>query len=198
MEGDAKAMRKVLLAFFVLTAACGVSRDDTGGLNGQTSKSELANGSPADRPGEKVSEPIEVKRCLAKPHEVLDVLADQDPRQYLKGDFDGDGVLDWALAVKGHQTRRNGVLICTGRDRMFLLGTHDSKNAPFSDMPNDNFVAPQWKVYTKEEAAKVQTIDKEPSTQVASPKGDSIAMIWEDGICLIYWDGNRYRWGCGQ
>jgi hypothetical protein len=128
----------------------------------------------------------------------VDVLADQDPRLYLTGDFDGDAFPDLAVAVKGRKTRRNGVLICAGNSRVILLGADNSTNPPFSNMPNDNFVAQKWRVYSKEESANVRAIDDDPVVESGSPKGDSIAMIWEDGICLIYWDGYQYRWGCGQ
>jgi hypothetical protein len=116
----------------------------------------------------------------------------------LKGDFDGDKLSDYAVAIRGPKTRRNGVLVCTANKRAFILGADMPKDPPFSDMPNDNFVAPTWKVMSKQEALKIYNYDGDKPIRAASPKGDSIAMIWEDAICLIYWDGSRYRWGCGQ
>lgn len=140
-----------------------------------------------------------VKRSLEK-DEVkgkVKILAAQKP-YLLKGDFDGDGITDYALAIKGLKTNRNGVLICTGKNATFVLGADAPKNPPFSDKYNDNFMAPHWRVMGKKEAATLYNYDGDKPVKVASPKGDSIAMLWEDGICLIYWDGDRYRWGCGQ
>jgi hypothetical protein len=59
--------------------------------------------------------PDVVDRCLNGPtvKEHVTVLADQNP-VYLRGDFDGDGLPDYALQVKSKKTKRNGVLICSG------------------------------------------------------------------------------------
>lgn len=116
----------------------------------------------------------------------------------LKGDFDGDKLFDYAVAIRGPNTHRNGVFVCTAKKQAFILGADMPKDPPFSDMPNDNFVAPTWKVMSKREALKIYNYDGDKPIRAASPAGDSIAMIWEDAICLIYWDGSRYRWGCGQ
>jgi len=140
-----------------------------------------------------------VRKCLARDEfeGKVKILTDQKP-YILRGDFDVDGVPDYALAIKGLKTRRNGVLICSGRGDVVMLGAEAPKDPPFSDMPDDNFVAPRWRVMSKREANTLYNYDGDKPVKVASPKGGSIAMLWEDGICLIYWDGSRYRWGCGQ
>lgn len=116
---------------------------------------------------------------------------------YLPGDFDGDGKSDVAVIIKGPMTGRNGVLICTARQTA-VLGADQPLQPPFSDMPNDNFVSSQWEVFSKKEVADLHKSVNGRRIQVAFPRGDSIAMIWEDGICLIYSDGSRYRWVCGD
>lgn len=117
---------------------------------------------------------------------------------FLKGDFDGDGFPDYAVAIRGTKTHRNGVIICTTKNKAFILGADTSKDPPFSDLPGDNFVAPSWKVMSRQEALKIYNYDGNKPVRAAAPKGDSVAMIWEDAICLIYWNGTQYRWGCGQ
>ena len=116
---------------------------------------------------------------------------------YLSGDFDGDGNTDVALIVKGPKTGRNGVLICTARQTT-LLGADQPLQPPFSNMPNDNFVSSHWEMFSKNDVADVHKSLNGRDVQVAFPVGDSIAMIWEDAICLIYSDGSRYRWVCGE
>lgn len=140
-----------------------------------------------------------VRKCLARDEfkGKVKILTAQKP-YVLGGDFDGDGVPDYALAIKGLKNRRNGVLICSGRGDAVMLGAEAPKDPPFSDMPDDNFVAPRWQVMSRREADELYNYDGDKPVKVASPKGDSIAMLWEDGTCLIYWDGSRYRWGCGQ
>jgi hypothetical protein len=116
---------------------------------------------------------------------------------YLTGDFDGDGIGDVALVIKGLQTRRNGIVICTARG-ISVFGADQPSFPPFSDMANDNFVSSQWEVMSKEEAHDVRKSVDGRRVQIAFPRGDSIAMVWEDAICLIYWDGGRYKWACGE
>src|SRR5262249_18712771 len=146
-----------------------------------------------------LSLPELVRNCLEQPDVKGKVEIRTTKKPYLlKGDFDGDGLLDYAIAIRGPKTHRNGVLICTAKSKTDILGADAPKDPPFSDMPGDNFVAPTWKVMSRREALKIYNYESDKPERAASPKGDVISMIWEDGICLIYWDGNRYRWGCGQ
>ncbi|MER3465639.1 MAG: hypothetical protein C4329_15720, partial [Chitinophagaceae bacterium] len=60
--------------------------------------------------------PDEVRRCLERDEFKGKVKILTAQKTYLlRGDFDGDGVPDYALAIKGLKTRRNGVLICSSR-----------------------------------------------------------------------------------
>ena len=48
----------------------------------------------------------------------------------------------YRVSVRVRATKRNGLLICAGNGRTFALGADHPLKPPFSDMPNDNFVAP--------------------------------------------------------
>jgi len=142
-----------------------------------------------------VVHPELIENCLSSPAAKGRVVVDFATNPYyLRGDFDADGKPDYAAAIKGRKTRRNGVLVCTTSNGVFLLGADNPLNPPFSDMPGDNFVAPHWQVLT---TAETKALGKY-STTVPNPlpefKGETIAMIWEDGISLIYWDGKKFRW----
>jgi hypothetical protein len=114
---------------------------------------------------------------------------------YLRGDFDGDGKADYAVSVRGRTTKRNGLLICAGNGRTFALGADQPLKPPFSDMPNDNFIAPNWMVYSTAETRALAVFKGINVPAVpARLLGETIAMIWEDGIALIYWDGRAFRW----
>jgi hypothetical protein len=117
---------------------------------------------------------------------------------FLKGDFDGDKLADYAVSIQGIKTRRNGILICNGKKQAYILGGDVQTTPPFSDMPNDNFVGPRWRIMLKSEAEALYNYDGNKPARAAFPKGDSIAFLWEDGTGVIYWDGARYRWGSGQ
>jgi hypothetical protein len=112
---------------------------------------------------------------------------------YLRGDFDGDGKIDYAVAVKGTTSGKLRVLICTGTKRVFLLGSEGNGPA-FSDMADDNFFAPSWMVYTRAEVNDLTKYTSNVPQAVPASRGEAIAMVWEDGISLIYWDGAKFRW----
>lgn len=86
------------------------------------------------------------------------------------------------------------MLICAGNGRAFVLGADQPLSPPFSDMPSDNFVAPNWAAFSKAEARELGKFYSNVPVPLPRLHGESIAMIWEDGISLIYWDGRRFRW----
>jgi hypothetical protein len=115
---------------------------------------------------------------------------------YLRGDFDGDGKPDYALRVLAEGRPRihaGGMLVCAGNGSVFLLGANVS-GRKFSDKPNDNFFAPDWTVFTKNEVEALKSWHSNVPNPVPDPKREAIAMIWEDGIALVYWDGTKYAW----
>jgi hypothetical protein len=105
----------------------------------------MAANSRADEP----FRPDKVAQCLKSPKAAgLTVLADNNP-YYLRGDFDGDGKPDYALSVRSKKGG-TGVLVCAGNGAFFLLGSGIG-GGQFSNMPQDNFLAPHWPVYAKQE-----------------------------------------------
>jgi len=135
-----------------------------------------------------------IARCLESPKiSKLEVLIEGINPYYLHGDFNGDNNPDYALMVRvGYG--KNGVCVCGGDGSIFLLGSAVGSDK-FSDMPDDNFLAPNWLVYTKEDVAGLKDMGGVNAPwPVPVAKGESIAMIWEDGIALIYWDGKQFKW----
>ena len=90
-----------------------------------------------------------------------------------------------------------GILICAGNGSLFLLGA-GLGSKQFSDMPKDNFLGPQWAVYTKQEVAALGAFQSNVPRPVPPVKGEAIAMIWEDGISLIFWDGTKFKWAASK
>jgi len=139
--------------------------------------------------------PPTIEKCLKKAQSnagQLVLLKERNPF-YLRGDFRGLGVADYAVTVRiPGGDRRNGVLVCAADGKTFLLG--GSAGHPFSDMAEDRFVAPYWDVMSKERVRGMREEKANVPNPVPDPRGESIAMIWEDGIALIYWDGKQFKW----
>jgi hypothetical protein len=138
--------------------------------------------------------PEQISRCLKLTvASSLEVAITTNP-YYLRGDFDADGNPDYAVAVRGIKTKRLGVLICNGNKRGFLLGADNPITPPFSDMPNDYFFAPNWEVFSRSETLALAKYKDAVPHPLPVIRGETIAMIWEDGIALVYWDGQRFKW----
>ena len=140
-----------------------------------------------------VFQPVPIAECLNDPKAAgLEILSDVNPF-YLRGDFDGDSKSDYALQVRSLSRGGTGVLICTGRSMVFLLGSGIG-NSKFSDMEHDAFLAPQWDVFTKQDVLDLRKYRTNVPRPVPTVRFEAIAMIWEDGISLIYWDGREFKW----
>jgi hypothetical protein len=139
--------------------------------------------------------PETVYQCLKSPKvSTLEVFIKDANPYYLRGDFNGDNKPDYALKVKAGYVK-NGVCICGGDGSVFLLGSAVGGGDKFSDMPDDNFLASNWQVYTKKDVEDLKEMGGVNAPwPVPKVKGESIAMIWEDGIALIYWDGAKFKW----
>ena len=138
-------------------------------------------------------QPDKIAQCLKSPKAAgLTVLTSNNP-YYLRGDLDVDGKPDYALAVRT-KSGGTGILICGENGGLFLLGS-GLGGGQFSDMPQDKFLAQQWAIYTRQEIAALGAFKSNVPRPVPSVKGEAIAMIWEDGISLIYWNGAEFRWG---
>ena len=138
--------------------------------------------------------PTAIERCLESPtvRERVALAKTVNPF-YLRGDFDGDGKPDYAVAVKGKQSGKLRVLMCVGNGRIFVLGS-EGREVPFSDMPDDNFFAPTWMVYTKSEATEIGKYSANEPKKLPTIRGEVLVMWWEDGMSAIYWAGSSFRW----
>ena len=66
--------------------------------------------------------PTKVSECIkiAPQKPLLPVMAINP--FYLRGDYDGDGVFDYAVAVRNQKSGEEGVLICTAKRKISLMG----------------------------------------------------------------------------
>ena len=142
--------------------------------------------------------PATIDRCLERPNirQLADVTKAVNPF-YLRGDFDGDGKPDFAVAVKARQSGKLRVLMCMGNNRTFLLAS-EAGGPPFSDMQDDNYFAPTWMVYTVSEAKQIGRYDANEPRKLPTIRGEVLVMWWEDGMSAIYWDGSTFKWAGAQ
>lgn len=101
---------------------------------------------------------------------------------YISGDYDGDGVTDFAVLVRSQADRGAGIhhiLFCFGRGKPILwdAGTEpDAASSPFTG----------WVLVRKQ--SKLLSIHPKI-------KHDSLAIfIGEEGGGLVYWDGQKLAW----
>lgn len=129
-----------------------------------------------------------IEKCLAGLS--VEALAEQNP-YYLRGDFDGDGMPDHAVAVWSRTLKKHGVVICGSKAGRQVLGPVRRNASKFSDMPGDQFLSSRWEVWT---LAEVDSLRRTQSGFSAARRVEGIELLWEDGASLIYWDGQRFRW----
>jgi hypothetical protein len=106
---------------------------------------------------------------------------------FVRGDFDGDRNVDYAVIVESRKSKREGLLVCfrNKETKAVLLGL-DAKNPP------PFWLLMNWDVETKEEVSKIT--DADGKLIGITPKGESIVMKGEDWIGIVYWDGKAFRW----
>ncbi|WP_276372908.1 hypothetical protein [Chryseolinea sp. H1M3-3] len=108
---------------------------------------------------------------------------------YLRGDFDGDKIQDYALGIVERKTEKKGMLIYhAGTKTHYIIGA----GKPLSNgKGRDNYNwMDAWKVY----------VDKEVEmgvgeTKKITLKGEAILTIkLESSSGIVYWTGKEYRW----
>jgi hypothetical protein len=106
---------------------------------------------------------------------------------FVRGDFDGDRTIDYAVIVESRKNNREGLLVCfrNKETKAMLLGLDPQNPPPFWLLMN-------WDVETLEEVSKIT--DAEGKSIKIKPKGESIVMKGEDWLGIVYWDGTMFRW----
>ena len=117
---------------------------------------------------------------------------------YLRGDFDGDGQMDLAVAVRGHGEEEIGVVLCAGSFNITVLGSI-AKGVFFSDIPGDRIMSLGWCVLRKAEILDILASNnprRHDSIRRKIPviRGEMLFFPAEDGMGMIYFLDGRYRW----
>ncbi len=107
---------------------------------------------------------------------------------YLRGDFDGDKVQDYALGIVDRATNKKGILIYhTGTKSYYMVGA--GKLISNGRGIDDFYLMDAWTIHMDE---KVEKGVGETST--IKLKGEAILGIkTESSSWLIYWTGKEYN-----
>jgi hypothetical protein len=107
---------------------------------------------------------------------------------YLRGDFDGDKKVDYAVAVTERSTGKVGMIIYFPiRKNYLVIGA----GVGLSNRPGDDYGwMDGWEVFCKKEVEK--GVGEKETIRL---KGDAILVVkLESSSGLIYWDGKKYLW----
>jgi hypothetical protein len=114
---------------------------------------------------------------------------------YLRGDFDGDGVPDYAVLLVNKSTKKRGIAIVHGRTKqadvlgaggIVLWAGSKSKGYALEDFDWMD----TWWVQRKLRKLEADEFNRSPGVM----RGEAIdAEKSESGGGLIYWDGRQYR-----
>jgi hypothetical protein len=142
-----------------------------------------ATATPIDPAVLAYSVPEEVSGCLEQAEKGYSLNPGLNPF-YLRGDFDGDGKADHAVAVIREE--KHGVLFCWGGAR---TPTALGAGRPFIKMDDLSFTG--WRIHAK--SKKVQRGAQElPPPRL---RGDAIVIEWQEAASgLVYWAGDQFGW----
>jgi hypothetical protein len=139
-------------------------------------------GSAQTKPVEPESIPDEISRCLRGQHE-LTINGEINPF-YLSGDFDGDGLMDFAIQVKVVTSDQKGILVCFAKRKPALIGAGGP--TPWPKDEDNPWPFDSWIVVPR--GSKLLSI-------YPYVKHDAfILSIGEEGGALVYWDGTKLNW----
>ena len=126
--------------------------------------------------------PSEIQACIEKAGSGL-TRSTKLNLQVLRGDFDGDGKPDFAVAV--NRGREQGLLICRSAPASaILLGA----GVAFNDMRNLDFSA--WRVHSRAQRIEHGFGQGRPPVL----RGDALLLEWESASAIVYWNGKRFSW----
>jgi hypothetical protein len=135
--------------------------------------------------------PRVVEECLSKVNvgEPIKVATFINP-YYLRGNFDGNNLEDYAVLIEGQTSKnegkiekKNGLVICKDGIKPYVFGAVSKPKKHLSSFEDDNFVTGDWEILTREETRKT----------LKDAKGEAIGFFFEggDGI-YVYWDGKTF------
>lgn len=138
---------------------------------------------------EELTPPTAISNCLQKVGGSFEIRNDLNPF-YLRGDFFGTKTPAYAVAIRRSTPLQVGVVICPASGMPIVFMPGEKGKFASKDLIEKHFVAPHWEVYTRAQANDL--LKRNHRGEISF--GESIVMMWEDGIGLLFYDGRRFRW----
>lgn len=157
-----------------------------------TQASNRMNQSPIAEADREVWEPTAIAECMSKVNvgEPFDLESSINPF-YLRANLDSNELVDYAVLIKGKNTKTRGVVVCKDSLQPFVYGEIAKSSPGLSKFENDNFVTSEWEISTKDFTKKRVNSAGEPVAPNA--KGESVSFSFEGGGVTIFWDGRQFR-----
>gem|GEM_PF-5725420 len=117
----------------------------------------------------------------------LEYVYDVNP-YYLRGDFDGDGKMDYVSQVvrrgsaASEAERELGLVFCLASGRSATVGPSLGLMPPDADPAL--FTSLWWEA-VEQDSEEVKEL---------KAGGDVVVMVWETASGAIYWNGDSYQW----
>lgn len=148
--------------------------------------------------------PKQVKQCAVSlaPLAISSIKLDYAVNPYyLRGDFDGDGFMDLAIALRGAtDDTKSATGICRARGPSVLLGSL-VKGHVFNDDIAESVPSVGWTVLSRDALLQILRLSKPPRQRVsglrkklAQGKGEIIYMPYEDGEGVILYVYGHFEW----
>lgn len=127
--------------------------------------------------------PVALRGCLQNEQRSDLVLSDRMNPFFLRGDFNGDGNLDFAVLVSQRTTGKQGIAVCLAGERApIVIGAGRAFAFEGGKQFDDLKSFDSWKIDD-------DSLDRKPA------RAERIHLIAKErGSGLIYWNGKEFRW----
>ena len=125
----------------------------------------------------------------AKPFGDLYDVSDRINPLYLRGDFDGDGIADYAILIVEIKTKKLGIAVwLSSRRQVVILGA--GVPAQYGAERDDNLNFDRWRVTGTNSFDKSRSIEVPPGFH-----GDAIFVEKSESASgIFYWKSGRFNW----
>lgn len=189
-----EAFFSIILILFLLGCQDSVGESVNSANNQQNEIALTQNESNRTVKDEDVWIPSAVEKCISEVNvgEPFEMATFFNPF-YLRADFDGNNLIDYAVLIRGKDTKKNGLIICKDSKDPFVFGAISKSKTLLSTFENDNFITDKWDINTKEETKNAALNSLGKSEIGFKAKGESVGFYFDGGSLFIYWDGKSFR-----